>query len=186
MRKNGFDMIFYGLFFILINIPLGGIDILPDFIGYTLIYFGYERLKSESVYFSRVRKFILLLIVISLVSFYRSVFIGISIADTEKIVPELIIGLISFIFIMINFHDLFYGIKDYADKKALSDVSNDAILRWKQFIISYILSTISIILLFIGIPEFLYIISLVIMIFYTYVIIKIMKLIKKCSKALDV
>jgi hypothetical protein len=39
MKKNGFDYIFYGLIFILINIPVGYVDILPDFIGYTFLYF---------------------------------------------------------------------------------------------------------------------------------------------------
>ena len=182
MKKNGFHIIFYGMLFVLINIPINGVDILPDFIGYILFAIGYEKLKSKSIYFERVRKFIWLLIAISFVAFYRSAYMEIEMPDMSMIIPEILLAVITFVFIMLNFYNLFNGIRDIADKKGHLDISSEAVRRWKQIIVLNLLALLLVIVIFIPVINILYILALAV--FSIYMAVKMMKLIRRCSKDL--
>jgi hypothetical protein len=189
MKKNGFDYIFYGLIFILINIPVGYVDILPDFIGYTLLYFGYDKLKQSSPYFAKVQKFILLLLLISLVTFYRSAFTSIEINDTAKLIQEAFIGFITYILIMINFYDLFHGIKDLADKEGFPEISLEASRRWKliaaAYILSFLMSFAALALLLFKIPDIVYLAVFFLLMLYISIMVRMMKFIRRCGKTLN-
>jgi succinate dehydrogenase/fumarate reductase cytochrome b subunit len=180
MKKNGFNIIFYGMLFVLINIPINGVDILPDFIGYILFAAGYEKLKNKSVYFDRVRKFIWLLIIISFASFYRSAYM--QTPDMSRIIPEILLAVITFVFIMLNFYNLFKGIRDMADKKGYPDISVEADKRWKQIVILNLMALLLVVVIFIPVINILYILALAV--FSIYMAIKMMKLIRRCSKDL--
>ena len=67
---SGFYLIFWGLL-LQYNIVIKGFDILPDFLGYILIYKGLMILASENKYFAIASKITLPLIVLSLVNFYN-------------------------------------------------------------------------------------------------------------------
>jgi len=180
MKKNGFNIIFYGMLFVLINLPVNGFDIFPDFIGYILFAIGYEKLKNKSIYFERVRKFIWLLILISFVAFYRAAYM--QTPDMSRIVPEILLAVITFVFIMLNFYNLFKGIRDMADKKGCLDISAEADKRWKQIVILNVMALLLVIVIFIPVINILYILALAV--FSIYMAVKMMKLIKRCSKDL--
>ncbi|HYI10840.1 MAG TPA: hypothetical protein VEK57_17400 [Thermoanaerobaculia bacterium] len=56
MRREGFDSIFRGLLFVVLDVRLGSIDlILPDFIGYILIFKGLSLLAPEHRGFRKAR-----------------------------------------------------------------------------------------------------------------------------------
>lgn len=44
---TGYNKIFWGFIFLTFHINLGSIKLLPDFISYTVIYFGIQELKEE-------------------------------------------------------------------------------------------------------------------------------------------
>lgn len=67
---SAFYLFFWGLL-LQYNIVIRGFDILPDFLGYILIYKGLTTLASQNKYFSLASKVTLPLIVLSLVNFYN-------------------------------------------------------------------------------------------------------------------
>lgn len=67
---SGFYLLFWGLL-LQYNIMIRGFDILPDFIGYILIYKGLTTLATENKHFTLASKVTLPLIVLSLVNLYN-------------------------------------------------------------------------------------------------------------------
>ena len=57
--------IFAGWLLVLIHFRINGFDILPDFIGYGLIFAGVDRLSARSNYFHKARIFALLMCAVS-------------------------------------------------------------------------------------------------------------------------
>ena len=67
---SAFYLFFWGLL-LQYNMVIRGFDILPDFLGYILIYKGLTTLASQNNYFNLASKVTLPLIVLSLVNFYN-------------------------------------------------------------------------------------------------------------------
>lgn len=67
---SAFYLFFWGLL-LQYNMVVKGFDILPDFLGYILIYKGLTTLASQNKYFALASKITLPLIVLSLVNFYN-------------------------------------------------------------------------------------------------------------------
>jgi len=69
MRREGFISIFWGLLFVVLDIRIGSIDlILPDFIGYILIFKGLTSLASEHRGFRKARVFAAIMFFVSIPS----------------------------------------------------------------------------------------------------------------------
>jgi hypothetical protein len=69
MRREGFISIFWGLLFIVVDIRIGPIDfILPDFVGYILIFKGLTSLASEHRDFRKAKALAGVMIFVSLPS----------------------------------------------------------------------------------------------------------------------
>lgn len=67
MRRNGFISIVWGLLFVVLDIRIGSIDfILPDFIGYLLIFKGLTLLASEHPAFRKARVFAVIMLFVSI------------------------------------------------------------------------------------------------------------------------
>ncbi|GAK39176.1 hypothetical protein PUW24_22365 [Paenibacillus urinalis] len=60
----------WGFLFVLIDLNLGPIDILPDFVGFILIYFGLSRLGERFKDFSRAKGFSLILLFMSIAGIF--------------------------------------------------------------------------------------------------------------------
>ncbi len=67
--SNGYRLIFWGLLFILIDLRLGPLDILPDFIGYIFILNGIKSLSARETLFEKARPLAMLLIVLAFPNF---------------------------------------------------------------------------------------------------------------------
>lgn len=67
---SAFYLFFWGLL-LQYNMVIRGFDILPDFLGYILIYKGLTTLASQNKYFALASKVTLPLIGLSLVNFYN-------------------------------------------------------------------------------------------------------------------
>ena len=60
------DRIFYGLIFVLLTVKFNTVDLLPDWLGYLLLYSGLGQLASESRHFSALRPLCLVMNVYTL------------------------------------------------------------------------------------------------------------------------
>lgn len=72
--REGYKKIFWGFIFVTIHINLGCIQILPNFIGYMLIYYGIKRLNADNNInaLEDSSKYCLSLVIMSLISFILS------------------------------------------------------------------------------------------------------------------
>ena len=69
MRREGFMSIFWGLLFVILDIRIGSFDlILPDFIGYILIFKGLTVLAPEHGGFRKARVFAAIMFFLSIPS----------------------------------------------------------------------------------------------------------------------
>ena len=57
--------IFFGWLLVFLNFTINGFDILPDFIGYLLIFAGVNKLAEKSPYFGEARIFALVMCMVS-------------------------------------------------------------------------------------------------------------------------
>ncbi len=63
------DSVFYGLVLLFFNFEINGIDVLPDFIGYYLMFRGLKELSSESRHFAEMKPWAAAMAVISAILF---------------------------------------------------------------------------------------------------------------------
>jgi hypothetical protein len=69
--RSGFLWIFWGLLLVVLHIRVGGLELLPDFVGYLLIFKGLGNLSSAHPYFRKARPFALVMIFLSIPSMFR-------------------------------------------------------------------------------------------------------------------
>lgn len=70
MYSKAFDKFYWGFLFIMLNIPIIGFDILPDIVGYILIYQGLSLLEEEREEFEIGKKFAFPMIFLSILTIY--------------------------------------------------------------------------------------------------------------------
>lgn len=63
--------IFIGYLFLFFNFEINGIDLLPGFIGYILIFAGLGKLKNESIFFQKARPWSIVMTVFEVLSFAK-------------------------------------------------------------------------------------------------------------------
>jgi hypothetical protein len=66
MYSSGYNKLFWGTVFIILKINIGPIDILPDFVGYLIMFFGICELSSQKIYYAKGKLPSLILAIISL------------------------------------------------------------------------------------------------------------------------
>ena len=182
MIRKGFNKIFYGMIFVLLSINISGVDILPAFIGYIFFISAYENLKNESVYFKKSRKFLWVLLIITIIMFYRTAFIGIDLLDTDKLPQEFALALITVFLTLLNFYNMFKGIKEMAIAKGYNEIAQEAGKRWKQIVLLNILTLLFIVIIFVPVLNIAYLLAIAVL--SIIITVKIMKMIRKCANTL--
>lgn len=66
MYESGYNKLFWGMIFIIFNINIGPINLLPNFIGYVLIFSGLGILVNQNKYFAKGRMPAAILIVLTI------------------------------------------------------------------------------------------------------------------------
>jgi hypothetical protein len=129
----GFDKIFWGLLF-MFDFRIQGFDILPDIVGYFLIYSGLERLILKNEHFREARKYALPLAVISILDIYE-----IKKPLTDPFDPGafffLVIGVIILIINLLMIYHLCSGIAEMARDENNSEIEITATKRWKFYLL---------------------------------------------------
>ena len=67
----GFNKISWGFLFIFFDFRIQGFDIIPDIIGYWLIYLGLKEIVSMSSHFIEAKKYSVILGILSILDIYE-------------------------------------------------------------------------------------------------------------------
>lgn len=176
----GFNYIFWGLLFLLINFDVQGYDILPDFIGYILFVIGFTQLRDYNHRFSTARIISIILLILSFLNEY--VF---SVTVTGVFIYILtLLGVIYKILELVLIYHLCKGISEVALSRDENQLAETAMLRWKLYFWGMIATTILFFLVFIS-PIFIGILLLIGAIYLIVVHCLIMGITRQASRMIQ-
>ncbi|SCZ08419.1 hypothetical protein [Alkaliphilus peptidifermentans] len=159
-----FNRLFWGFLFILFDFRLQGFNVLPDIVGYIIIFSTLARLIEDSPHFERARKYAFPLIFLSILDIYEAPTNGINInlGGSSLIVVISIIGAIINLMMVYN---VLKGIGEMADGIKDYELMIMTEKRWRYYLFGQvaILSIVHLFLLiplalFLFIPLFIYVI----------------------------
>lgn len=174
----GYDELFWGLLFFF-DLRINGFDILPNFIGYILIYNGLKKLSDRNVNFKSAKSIAFPLIFLSIPGIYQIQTSAYAAFSSPSIIFSAAIGIILTILNIILIYRICMGIAEEAGKRMNSELEAKAILRWKLYMTYCITFT----LLFF-IPILLVVLFIPLFIFCVIVLILLMSLMKEASNSL--
>lgn len=179
MVKAGFDKLFWGFLFIMIDFRVQGFDILPDIIGYILFAVGFSTLAGHSPYFKKAGTLNLVMIVVSIFSIYEQ-------PNTDGGVHfnllGLLIGIVSLILGLILVHHLFMGIKEMANRQGKTQIYEEAEKRWTQYLLLQVAAILAIVMFII--PPLAFILIIALFVFSIILTVVIMRFMKRCGENL--
>lgn len=139
MYESGYDRIFWGMIFIIFDINLGYINILPNFIGYGLIYSGLSILLSQHEIFEKGKMPAVILILLTLKDMFHnpsntSLVAGINLSYFSSLIGSLV-NIINLYLIYI----ISRGIYELCENRGLKELRERIRDCWKfYFVISVI------------------------------------------------
>jgi hypothetical protein len=131
---NGFTLVFWGFLF-MFDFRIQGVDILPNFIGYLLMYVGLQALSSLSPEFGKSKKYAVPLAVLSLFSIYQVQNPVGQFSITPLSVVSFTIGLITIFIDLLLVYHLCNGIINLANQQHDHNLQTTASQRWKYYLV---------------------------------------------------
>jgi len=136
MYAKGYKLLFWGMIFLTFNINLGFINILPDFLGYILIYSGLNILSSQHKEFikGKIPALILILLTIKDVLYDPSS----NILAGNNYNTEFIVIIIPTIITIIKLYLIYIlckGIYELCMEYGLDELMDRTALSWKIYLI---------------------------------------------------
>lgn len=176
MNENGFNKLYWGFLFVMIDFRINGFDILPDIIGYIFFAAGFSILAVNSIYFVTARNFNIPMIILSVFSIYEKPAQGGGIQLGPLGLFGVLLAIASLVLGLLVVYNLFMGIKDMAERQEKTDIYEEADKRWHQYLLLQLAAIFLFILIFIPALALVFIIVLLITsIVITYLIMKFMK-----------
>lgn len=129
----GFSRIYWGFLFFF-DLRIQGIDILPDFIGYGLIYLGLKELVSMNSHFVEAQKYTVVLGILSIFDLYQ---IQIPMGEFHLNSISGIFMLTGIIIVLLDLLMVFHlcqGIAELAAGKGFIELKNLALSRWRYYL----------------------------------------------------
>jgi len=161
---------------------LGGIDILPDFIGFILFYTGLEGLIQRNQHFAAARQYALPLIFLSLFDIYQVQRPEFNIDLPGGI--SLVIGLITTVLSLLMVYNLCTGIAEVARAQDNTRLQENALVKWNYYLIANLLYLFSFLFVAIIIPPLAVIVVLLAIVAFIVVPIMMMLLMKQANEEL--
>lgn len=139
------NKIFIGLFFVFIdvNVSLGSsaISLIPDFIGYLLIYSGLKQMQKESYWFGRTKSLTIVLFIYSAFGFF---------SDLTGLIPTVVSGraaviLLGYLSTVAGLYiawSIIKGIKDMEQEKEHNFFGRRSMASWKMIALFQLISPI--------------------------------------------
>lgn len=138
----GFSKLFWGFIF-LINLNINNFDILPDVLGYILIYLGLRQLISLNINFQIASNISLPLIFLSILKIPISLY---QLYDLLFITSAAIFNLVYLFLSLIMVYRIFTGIQESSKKSNNFNLEIKSIYTWKLFLAFNVLLVINIII----------------------------------------
>lgn len=135
MKKSGFNKLYWGFLFIMLNFNIQGFDILPNIIGYILFAAGFNILSECSTYFVKAKNFNIPMIILSVFSIYQKPAQGGGIQLGLLGLFGVFVWIASLILGLLVVYNLFMGIKDMAGRQEQMDIYEEADKRWNQYLL---------------------------------------------------
>lgn len=140
MYESGYDRIFWGMIFILFDINLGYINILPNFIGYGFIYSGLSILVTQHKIFEKGKMLATILTLLTLKDIFHN-------TSNTSLVGGINLGyfsvLIGSLVSIINLYLIYIiskGIYELCEKRGLEELRERIKDCWKfYFVIAVII-----------------------------------------------
>ena len=128
MIAGRLNQIFWGLILVIVDVTIGGFDVLPDFIGYTLMAVGAGGLRNISSKFGVAGALSWLLLVLSVIGW---------IASTDRASGDLQTALsyITMVVDCIMIWNLLGGVMVYAEARARPDLAASASARRVLYVV---------------------------------------------------
>ncbi len=182
LNQAGFNKLYWGFLFIMVDVRINGFDLLPDIIGYAFFAAGFGLLAAESVFFAKARSYNIPMILLSLFSIYETPAQG----EGVQVGPlgwfGVLLGIVAIIVGLLVVYNLFMGIKDMAERQGQADIHEEAGRRWNQYLLLQLAGLFAFVLILVPIIAVAYIVILfIVSIFMTFIIMGFMK---RCGESL--
>ncbi|UNC92017.1 hypothetical protein [Candidatus Contubernalis alkaliaceticus] len=135
MYWNYYNNLFWGFLLVLINIRFGGFNILPEFIGFIIIYNALNGLAQQHDYFYKARPFAGALILLSLPNLYETPEQNLLMYPITN--QNLLMVLIGQAYIIIHILMVYYisrAISELAEEMALADLYHYNNSVWRFYL----------------------------------------------------
>ena len=126
----GFSKLFWGFIF-LFDLNINNFDILPDALGYVLIYLGLRQLTDLDINFQIAKKIAFLLIFLSIFDILISLYL---LNDLLLTTSMAIFNLVYLIIGLIMVYRVFFGIQESSKRSNNFNLETKAIYTWKLFL----------------------------------------------------
>lgn len=144
MYYYGYNKLFIGMIFLIFNFNIGPINIIPDFIGFIMIYQGLCNLELQNQIFEKGKIWAAVLAVLNIGSIVKMDFNSVSIPLIGSIeIPLMIFGTIKSIMRIYLIFIICNGIYRVADENGHYKLKKDVKSRWKFYLIMALLSLFS-------------------------------------------
>lgn len=130
---SGFSLVFWGFLF-MFDFRIQGLDILPNIVGYLLMYSGLANLSSYSSEFAAAKKYSVPLAVLSLFSLYQIQKPLGQLSFDPLTLGLTIIGLVTAVLDLLLVYHLCLGIVEMAKNQANDELQDLAERRWKYYL----------------------------------------------------
>lgn len=135
MYTSGYNKLFWGMMFIIFNINLGPINILPDFIGYLLIYSGLSSLASQHPIYEKGKVPAIILTVLTLKDIVNFQTVNLLNNYSQVNFFSMALGLVTAIINLYLIYIICIGIYLLADERGFEELKESARLRFKVYLV---------------------------------------------------
>ena len=161
MVDKGLNRIFWGFFFILVNININNFDMVPDIAGFIFFAFAFKDLEEYSTFFKEAFKYNGYLIIISALSIFNVQLSGDSIM-TAKWLIMFAVFVVSLVLRLKMVYSLFMGLKEMHNSKFYGELAAGAEERWQKYKTLIILNLFTFVAAFIPLINIMYILALLV------------------------
>ncbi|RQD75089.1 MAG: hypothetical protein D5R97_06710 [Candidatus Syntrophonatronum acetioxidans] len=136
MYSTFYNTLFWGFILVIIDIRIGGFSILPDFIGFILIYNALVTLARQHEAYDKAKPFALFLIFLSLPHIYETPGQNLLANPlTGQSLPMLLWDQIYLLLLLILLYYIYRAVSGLAKERGQEDLANYSISVWQFYLV---------------------------------------------------
>lgn len=183
MTARAFRNFYWGFLLIMVDFRIGGLEILPDIVGYFLLDGGLGILAEQNEWFAKARGYVWPALILSVFQVYERVSGVSGVYVNWGSGWTLLLALVMAISSLLVVYNLFMGIREMASRAGNTSIAGQAQSKWSQYLGIAVAGLLAFAVGFIHWLGFLYIISLFVL--NLVLAWSIMKLMHRCEHELS-